>query len=340
MKRIGHIFEKMTDEAFIERCIILTCKGKGSRHSVRRLLSDTKSKAKEIKILVESGFSHSEPKRFQRKDPSSGKVRDISALPLFPDQIIHRMMIEAIKPKLMKGMDPYCVGCVPGRGNGLAYRKLREAIRKGRKKRLWALQTDIRHFYPSIPMVGLMDSLRSIIKDERFLGFMEKAITIDETGLSIGVYSSPWLANYYLQKTDHQSREKDKVPTMVRNVDDRIIIGPNKRTLMKSREATEKRLNAMGLHTKPNWQCFPLSKKDVDFVGFRIHWNGSSMMRKRNWKRMRRSCISSRLRGMDRKKAGMIIGLLGPMKETGSKMAMEKYVDPVLKEAKANILFI
>ncbi len=341
MKRIGHLYEKLLDEGLIMKALLDTCKGKGKRRIVQKIKKDPRPYALKIKELVSGGFLPSEPRRFQRKDHGSGKIRDICSVPLFPDQVIHRLCVEAMKEAITRGMDPFCVGCVPGRGCSAGMKAIRKWARKSRHRRIWVLKADIRHFYANIDREKLFSMLGKRIKDKRFLAFLWNLSAIEPKGLAIGLYSSPWLANFYLQSLDHMIKERAKVRHAVRNVDDCVWMDPSRRRLLRAKEAADAALSSLGLSFKPDWRIFHLDGNDVDFVGYRIQQGGRVRIRKRTWRKLRRDCLIAAHHPLSQSRARSMLSLMGYAKNSGGRKIFASYLTPqvvALAKSKANAI--
>lgn len=66
--------------------------------------------------LYRKAFKPKVYKGYKVIDESNGKERDIISVPLFPDQIIHQLLISAGESVYMKGMYEYTCGSIPKRG--------------------------------------------------------------------------------------------------------------------------------------------------------------------------------------------------------------------------------
>jgi Retron-type reverse transcriptase len=338
MKRFGHLFEKATDLDFIKTTILAAAKGKTAKPGVRETVDRIDDRSSLIREIILSGTYIPSAKFTTIIDSGSGKKRDIVSIPFFPDQCIQWVITKIIQPIVMKGMDPYCCSCVPGRGSGLASKAVRKFLRDDPIGCKWCLQTDIRKFYPSINREILLGKLRSRIKDERFVDLVSRAIAIGPSGLPIGIYSSPWLANFYLQDLDHRIREDMKARHAIRYADDEIVLGPNRRKLIAIKESMEEELRKIGLAIKPNWKIFRTSRKDIDFVGFRFHSNGKVRIRKRIWRSARREILKIHHHGLTSGRAKRLISYYGFIKASSNCNILKKYsIDRTVAEAKRAI---
>lgn len=327
MKRTGHLYEKLFDLKNIEEALLETCEHKSKRRIVQKIKADPKHYAKEIKRMLEEGFFPSSPKRFERRDPGSGKIRKICSVPLYPDQAIHRLAVNVMKESIVRGMDPHCVGCVPGRGCNAGMKAVRKWARKSRKKRIWVIKADVYHYYENIDRDKLFEMLETVIKDKRFLVFLWNITSIEPKGLAIGVYSSTWLANFYLQGIDHFLKEKVGLKHVARNVDDYVWMDPSKRRLLRAKAAADGELAKLGLKLKPDWRIFALRGNDVDFVGYRIHYDGKVTIRKRTWKKLRRDCLIAKHHRLSVKRARSLLSRMGYAMNSNGRKIFEKYLD-------------
>lgn len=143
------------------------------------------------------------------------------------------MIVQVLAPVLMRGMDFYCCGSIPGRGPHRARKAIEKWLEKDQKGTKYAAELDIKKFYPSLSPREVMRFLRRKIKDEAFLGLIWRII---KDGIKIGFYISQWLANAVLEPLDHYIREKlgNGVRHYVRYIDNLTIFGPNKKKLHRA----------------------------------------------------------------------------------------------------------
>jgi hypothetical protein len=291
MKRKGHIFEKMCDPEVIREAIKQAARNKKNRHDVKRVLADMDGHVAIIKrLLEEQTFAVSPYVISERYDPHNKKTRLIQHPKFFPDQVIHWIIVTALKDVLMGGMYYWNCGSVPGRGTKHGRIAVRRWIDKDWKNTKYALQLDIKKFYDSIPHDGLMSLMRSKIKDERALWLVQKIIDSVETGIPLGNYTSQWFANFYLVRLDHYIKEALKVKYYVRYIDDLVLFGRNKKELHKIRQKLfvfiEQKLS---LKVKSNWQLFPVKARGLDFLGY-VFFHTHTKMRARNFLALMRQC--------------------------------------------------
>lgn len=89
-KRVGFLYEKMLDRAFITETIRLVANGKKKRRSVRRVLANIDAYAEKLLVMLRTdSFIPSKPKVKRVYDVSSRKWRDIKVVPFYPDGCVH-----------------------------------------------------------------------------------------------------------------------------------------------------------------------------------------------------------------------------------------------------------
>lgn len=147
------------------------------------------------------------------------KRRLISAAP-YRDRVVHHALMNVLEPILERRFHPHSYACRKGKGTHAAADRLQNLMRRRR----YALQCDVRKFFPSIDHLLLKGTCRRFVKDGRVLGLLD--LIIDHSneqeavvewfagddlwapwerrrGLPIGNLTSQWLANAYLDDLDH-----------------------------------------------------------------------------------------------------------------------------------------
>ena len=335
LKRCGYLYEKICDLDNIKHAILKASLGKRDHTKVRRVLQDIDSYAIEIRTsLLDQTFTPTPPKIKTIHDGPSGKTRTICKPAFFPDQIVHWALMLQLEPVMMKGMYAYNCGSVPGRGSSYGQKALRKWLDRDRRNTRYCLKMDVCKFYPSIKGEHLKPYFRRKIKDKRCLWLVDSIIDSSD-GQPIGFYTSQWFANFFLQDLDHFIKQDLGARYYVRYVDDLVILGSNKRKLHRARADVESFLSAKGLHLKGDWQVFPISKRDIDFLGMRFYRDKTTLRRRtslRIRRRVARIAKKGRLSYLD---AAAIISYWGWIKHTDSYRFYHKYVRPIVTIADA-----
>ena len=335
MKRIGYIYEKVYKVENIKLAIMKASLGKRERKYVKKILKNIDHYAKELSVMLKE--KKYEPSPYTIKtiiDGSSGKERTIYKPKFYPDQCIHWALMLQLQPIFMKGMYGYTCGSVPNRGTSLGQKKIRQWLDNDYKGTKYCLKLDVKKFYPSINNEVLKGKFRHIIKDKDCLWLIDQIIDSND-GLPIGNYTSQWFSNFFLQDLDHLIKEKLGVKYYIRYVDDLVMLGSNKRKLHKVRLAIAEYLKTIDLQLKDNWQVFKVSKRPIDFLGFKFYY-GKTILRKKTALRIRRRINKiSKKQELNYKDACAVISYWGWIKRSNSYNLYNKYVKEKVSLRKA-----
>lgn len=269
MKTYKHLYKNYISDDNIRLAITNVCKHKMSRKEYANLKEKSEEMIPWIKSFASAdSFKNNKHKPTVIYDGIQRKKRTI-IVPSFKEQIVHHMVVNILKPIIMKSLYEHSYGSIPKRGATLGRKRIEKWLKdyKGTK---YCLKMDIKKYFDSVPHDILKIKLDKIIKDEQFTKILYEIIDVNDKGLPLGFYTSQWLANWYLSNLDHYIKEELGAKYYIRYMDDMIIFGSNKRKLHKMRIAIEKYLNILGLTLKDNWQIFPMESRGLDFMGFRF----------------------------------------------------------------------
>lgn len=223
MKRVKHLWPIITDPENGVRAIIDGTRYKrGHREThfllytqeeirqdptLRGRIDERKARAYAEQIIakLQSGAWHHQLPKHRRqfcrsRASSKGKWRDLY-IPQLKDHIVSHMVMNAAIQAFMRGMHPHCCGSIPGRGIAHLNRTVKRWMRQDKACRYFA-KVDIRRFFDNIDRDRLMDVLRSKIGDPKALEIFREIIDSAPVPCPVGYYTSPWLANLYLEKLD------------------------------------------------------------------------------------------------------------------------------------------
>lgn len=278
MKSYNHLWEIFISEENITLAIEQASKGKYDRNEVIRAHQNLNATIKYIKEYAEN-FHNCEHTPVHIYDGISKKKRKI-IVPKYKEQIIHHMAVNVLQPIFMHGMYEHSYGSIPGRGLHKGMKQIKKWIKHKKKDVKYCLKMDIKKFFDSIPHDILINKLRSIIHDDRFLSLLIELISVTDEGIPLGFYTSQWFANWYLQKLDHYIKEELHAKCYIRYMDDMVIFCSNKKELHKMKDAISSYLNNnLGLTLKKNWQVFRFDYikngehhgRCLDFIGFKFY---------------------------------------------------------------------
>lgn len=291
MKRVGNVFPILISDENIRAAIATvnsTHRYVGHRKLNRTVLWVERTmddRVKDLREFVENGFEPKPARHERRYDPSAGKYRDIYEPALWPDQYVHHMLVQAIQPILMRGMDYWCCGSIKKRGTDRGIKGIKRWLREDKKGTKYAAELDIHHFYQSLLPEVVMERMRQLIKDERVLDLISRIV---RNGVLIGSYCSQWFANTVLQPLDHLIREK--IPGITHNVrymDNLTLFSSSKKALHRAIPVIEEWLNGKCLKLKSNWQVYRVDCRMVSAMGYRYD-HKKIYLRKRNLLRLKR----------------------------------------------------
>lgn len=295
MKRFGNLWPEVIDPDNGVRAIIEGTRFKRSQREVQRLLYSAEAVAEDSTLwhridpakarpyaeklceeLAAGAWKHQEPRhrrQFCRNRASNGgKWRDLY-IPTLDDHIVAHMVMDASMDAFLRGMHPHCCGSVPGRGIAHINRNVQKWMRHDKELRYF-VKLDIRKFFDSIERDRLMAVLERKIKDRNVLAVFAQIIDSAPIACPVGYYTSPWLANLYLEELDwfiDQQLYKERrgkrikfVRRYARYVDDCLLAGTSRRDLEKAVRAIEDWLwTRRRLTIKPTWEIKSIGKHEI-----------------------------------------------------------------------------
>lgn len=287
-------------------------------------------RVEDLRAILRDGFKPSPARRRIIYDQSSRKEREIYEPRLWPDQYIHHALIQVIAPIIMRSMDYWVCGSVPGRGTHHGAKGIRRWMREDIKGTKYCAQLDIYHFYQTLQPRIVMYRMRQIIKDNRVLALIEETLA---DGVPIGSYCSQWYANAVLEPLDRMIRALPGVSHFVRYMDNFTLFGPNKKLLRKAAVEIDTWLRRCRMCLNRSRQVFPTKSRMPEAMGYR-YGRGYVLPRKKNVLHFKRAC----LRVMKRLEVGKLPtlrqaqGLLsrkGYMKHCCSRRLIVQWYDPI-----------
>ena len=345
-KRVGYLYQWMCSKDRIRKAIRIGSVRKHKRSDVAKVLAnEDKYVDKVYDLLVNHSFVPHEPRRAKRYDPCGRKWRDIEYVGFYPDGIIHTLMVMAMEPVIMRGMYRWSCASVPGRGNSAARKYAQRAIRNDPKGTKYCCKMDIHHYYHSINRSILLRQLERKIKDRDFIRLVSDIISTCKEGLGIGFFICQWLANFHLEGLDRYITMLPGVKYLVRNMDDIVIMGPNKRQLHRARIAIETYLKEnLELKMKGNWQVFPLRSRPLDFIGYKFYRDHTTLRRRNFLSLTRQARRAQKLVYAGREiyfhLAASLLSRIGMLVHCDGLKIRQKYIDPIginrLKEVVRN----
>lgn len=282
MKRYGNLWEKFVSEENFALAYRRAIKGKSRQRQVRRFNENAAENLERVRRLVVDGRFRTS--RYRERTIHEPKERVIYKLPFCPDRIVHHAVMNILRPILTRKLIHNTYACIEGRGQHRASVKCSEYVRKNR----YCLKCDVRKFYPSIDQATLSRMLARIIKDGKFLAFVDGIIFSFPGGKNcpIGNYCSQWFGNFYLAALDNFVKHVLKCGCYERFCDDFLLFSDDKRYLARCREEIRKFLAETLSLEFSKAEVFDV-RQGVDFCGYR-HFGKYVLARKSTAKRMMR----------------------------------------------------
>jgi RNA-directed DNA polymerase len=295
-------------------------------------------------------YSPKQCQPFTITDGGSRKVREITSVPLFPDQVIHQLLILVGQPVFMRGMYHYSCGSIPGRGvhKGKQYiaRIINHHSKHDKSAIKYGVQLDITKCYPSIAHDYLKGQLRKKFRGKLYYwlcgavidSYYDSELGGQRFGLPIGYSTSQWFCNFALTPLDHFIKERLGVQHYVRYMDDMVFFGRNKKALHAAVRAIMEFVSGMGLRLKGNWQVFRFDYIDregkhrgraLDFLGFRF-FRDKIILRKRLALTIRRAVqrVSRVGKKVTPHAAMSLMSRLGWLRHCNSLRFYQRYIKP------------
>lgn len=288
------------------------------------------------------------------KDGLSGKERTLQIPSFYPDQCAHHAIVQVLQPIIMKSAYHWSCANIPRRGIDHACVGVEKATVRDVKHAKYCVKMDISKFYPSVPHDKLKACLRRKIKDEKALEILYTVIDSYEQGLPIGNYTSPWLAELYLQPLDYYIKQQLEVKHYIRYADDLVMIGSNKRELRKAMYGVMNFAEGLGLTVKHDYQLYRIQQnckkkryrrgRKIDFVGRCFGIRFTTIRKRRALALMRQSRYIRKLQRKNKpvpfKTAAGFLSRSACFRHTNSQALKQKYYDTVnikkLKEVISN----
>lgn len=258
-----YLYAKMLRERTIRKAWANLRKGKTKREAVRKIDGDLDEEVKKMRLKIlntkPDGYgvenpelAYEPPRKRDTKIVNERGKRRVAYLADIREQWYFHIIVEVLKPIVMGRLYRFSCGGVPGRGPHSGKRHIESAVRKGKGIRNF-LKADIRHFYDSLKISTVIRELRKVIADELFLYCIAKIYRYVKKGIMIGLFISPWLANYVLISLDAAILSFAGV-VYTRYMDDLTVFAEAKKTLRAVLVAAMAELGRLRLRLKRTYQ--------------------------------------------------------------------------------------
>lgn len=300
MKRIKNLYEKIYDFENLRNAYLNARKGKRFRSDVLKFSSNVEENLIDIQNeLIWGTYKVGKYKQFTITDP---KKRLIMALQ-FKDRVVQWAIYLQVAPLFDKQFIFDSYGCRDFKGTHKAIDRLQYWMRLNDRKptKAYYLKLDISKFFYSVNHEILIDILKKRIADERTIALLSSIINSEDTdfglpegfiaeyipedkepgevGLPIGNLTSQMFANIYLNELDQFCKHELKIRQYIRYMDDIIILGNDKKQLMKYKVEIEHFVKKRLKLRLNNKTAIRPNNMGVEFVGYRV-WATHRKLRK------------------------------------------------------------
>jgi len=264
MKRQNDLWQQIVSEENLRNAYEMSVKGKSHYSAVKKVKKDLEAHLACLQsMLVNGEFKTGEYKIEERME--SGKMRTIYKLPYYPDRIVHHALMLVVGPILKKSLIRDTFQSLPGRGTSDARRRVQKMVKLHAPR--YALQMDIKKYYPSVNNDTLKIMIRRKIKCAKTLELIDNIVD-SMKGLPIGSLTSQYFGNFYLSSFDWFVKQDLRAKNYYRYCDDLVIFHDRKKVLREWFKRIKDELEILHLTIKPTWQILDMEKQGVDFVGY------------------------------------------------------------------------
>lgn len=229
MKRFHHLIEQIADLGNLELAFWKAQRGKSAKREVQSYRQHLYKNLTGLSHQIQTGkVLTGDYRRFRIYDP---KEREICAAS-FPERVLHHALMNICHPIFERYQiyDSYATRI--GKGVYAAI----ERAGKYQAKYRWFLKLDVRKHFENIDH-GLLNALLARqFKEEKLLQIFARIIddyyTRPKVGLPIGNLTSQYFANHFLAVGDHYIKEQCSVKAYVRYMDDMVLLGNDRSSLL------------------------------------------------------------------------------------------------------------
>lgn len=287
-KRVGHRFEEVCDLDNISRAGLKAAKDKGNQKDVQYYLENRDRLNRDLRsMLIEGRYDVTRGDyNVFIKHTQSGKDREIHKLPFYPFRVCQHAILNVMLGKWVSSLNEDVYNCLPD--HGINSKVLRHSFSHKLKRALldsysvYALQSDIQKFYPSVDNKLFGRAYRHDLKDKKLINLLDKH-NFSNDGLPIGSPDAQINSHLVLRKFDRFVKEELKVRYYFRYADDTLILSDSKQELHQIKWRIKNYLYyELGLTLKSNARIFPV-RLGADICGY-VFRPGYTLLRKRTKK--------------------------------------------------------
>jgi RNA-directed DNA polymerase len=292
------VLERMSSFGALRAAALRAARHLRARPATGLFLGELEQNALRLQGALRSGTWRPSPMRhFRIRDP---KPRTISVAP-FADRVVHHALCAELAPTFERLADPDSYACRVGFGQHRAVRRCQQLCRRWP----YVARIDVAHYFETVPHDGLLARIQPWLRDPGALEVLRLLLDAGGDragrGLPIGNLTSQHLGNFYLSALDHHLRRAQRVPALVRYMDDTVIFAASAEGAWAAVEAADRFAGQLGLRLKHSETSVQPVTFGVRFLGARIWPRLVRLDRRRatRWRRRLRALLRRAARGGD-----------------------------------------
>jgi len=222
-------------------------------------------------------------KQFKLYDP---KERTIDALPYKDRVVLLCFTKNVLEPRLENRVIYDNAASQKNKGTHFAIDRLhkfmRDNFRENKTNNGYFLKCDISKYFASLDHDVLLEKLNRVGFSDDEMWFMELTIRcFGAMGVPLGNHTSQWFAVLYLDDLDRHIKEKLRIKSYTRYMDDFILIHSDKEILRKCKAEIEKVCQHLKLRLNKNKTQIGRLKDGLDYLGFNHKLTATGKIEKR-----------------------------------------------------------
>lgn len=323
LKRIGHVWEELINANNCDKAVLCAIRRKRKTKFLKHIRENHKEYGEKLRQELINGWIP-DPIRIKTINEGTDRKERNLKIPSLKDHIVQTAVARVLEKYLAKRFYFYACGSLPKRGQTFAVKAVEGQIRGKRPK--YAAVADIRKFYNSVKKEQVLKCLRRVFKDKKFIALNEQILDQMGDGLAIGFTVSHWYAHLVLFFVDEALKKNNKKIFFVRFMDNFVLLCGRKRWLHNAIRILMHKASEFGLTIKRDWQVFPIKKRMVEFLSYRINY-GMTILRKQLMYRIAKRFNSAK-RNLNAHTARTIMSYRGILKHCDSYHFRQKYLYP------------
>lgn len=247
-------------------------RGVSWKDSVARYTADGLKETYRLRQELLSGTYAIRPyQQFTVTDP---KEREVKATHLRDRQFQRSLCDSGLYDELTRGFVRDNFACQKDRGMDDAMDRLDVQLHRYYRKygnTGWVLKCDVKHYFAETRHDVAKAAVRERVRDPCAVKAVEQIIDSfgGEKGIGLGSQISQLIELSVLDKLDHFIKERLRVKTFSRYMDDFILVHPNKDFLQNALRNIRERLAKIGLELNQKTGIFPL-KNGINFLKWKF----------------------------------------------------------------------